>query len=114
MTAAASGLTTVNFSLTNTAVVIVSPTVVSYSVDWGGESYSVIGTPRNRLPWQITGITVVFSQVITTADVNSLSGTGVTTTGFSGLGTNTLTWTISPLALGNFTDFTGGQRTECD
>ena len=102
VTAAASALTTVNFSLTNTAVVSTGPTVVSYSVQWGIESYNVIGTTRNRLPWQITGIQVVFSEAITTGNVNSLSGTGVMTTGFTGLGTNTLTWNISPLALGNF------------
>jgi len=91
-----------SFSLTNTAVVAISPTVVSYSVQWGAETYNVIGTPRNRLPWQITGIQVVFSEPITTGNVNSLTGTGITTTGFSGLGTNTLTWTITPIALGNF------------
>jgi hypothetical protein len=43
---------------------------------------------------------VVFSQPITSGNVNSLSG--VTGTGLTGLGTNTLTWTISPLILGNF------------
>jgi len=69
---------------------------------WGSDTYNVIGTTRNRLPWQITGIKVVFSEVITTGNVNSLSGTGVTTTGFTGLGTNTLIWTVNPLALGNF------------
>jgi len=90
------------FSLTNNAIVQVSPTVVSYKVLWGSQSYNVIGSPRNRLPWQITGIQVVFSEPITTGDVNSLSGPGITTTGFSGLGTTTLTWTISPIALGNF------------
>ena len=76
--------------------------MVSFSVLWGAKSYSVIGTSRNRLPWQITGIQVVFSAPIASGNLNSLSGTGVTPTGFSGLGTNTLTWTISPLALGNF------------
>ena len=35
MTAAATGLTTVNFSLTNT----IAPTVVSYSVLFGTQSY---------------------------------------------------------------------------
>jgi hypothetical protein len=84
------------------ATYTIQPTVVSYNVLWGSESYNVIGTSRNRRPWQITGIQVVFPEPITTGNVNSLSGTGVTTTGFSGLGTNTLTWTISPLALGNF------------
>jgi len=44
---------------------------------------------------------VVFSAPIATADVNSL--TGLTTTGFSGLGTNTLTWTINPVPQGAFT-----------
>jgi hypothetical protein len=86
----------------NKSIVIdtTSPTVVSYSVLWGTQSYNVIGTSRNRLPWRITGITVVFSKPITAGTVNSL--TGVSTSGFSGLGTNTLTWTISPLALGSF------------
>jgi hypothetical protein len=73
--------------------------VVSFSVNFGTQSYNVIGTPRNRLPWQISGLTVVFSEVITSANISSLSG--VTPTGFSGLGTNTLTWTISPISLGN-------------
>jgi hypothetical protein len=66
----------------------------------------VIGTSRNRLPWQITGIQVVFSAPIATGNVNSVSG--VTTTGFSGLGTSTLTWTISPLARGNFSTTLAG------
>jgi hypothetical protein len=44
---------------------------------------------------------VVFSKVITAAGANSL--TGVQVTGFSGLGTNTLTWTISPLSLASGT-----------
>src|SRR5262249_36271166 len=52
------------------------------------------------LPWDITGIKVVFSEPITTANINSL--TGITSTGFSGLGTNTLTWTINPTPIGAF------------
>jgi hypothetical protein len=73
----------------------VAPTVVSYNVLFGGLSYNVIGSPRNRLPWQITGIRVVFSKPIATGSVNSFSG--LASTGFSGLGTNTLTWTINPV-----------------
>ena len=42
----------------------------------------------------------MFARPIVAGNVNSLGG--VTTTGFTGLGTNTLTWTISPLSLGNF------------
>ncbi len=83
-----------------TFVSAVVPTVVSYQVLWGSESYNLIGTPRNRLPWQITGIRVVFSEAIASGNASSLSG--VTVTGFSGLGTNTLTWSISPVAIGNF------------
>jgi len=102
VTAVAGSLST-SFSLTNNAVVSAGPTVVSYNVTWGTVgTYNVIGTTRNRLPWQITGVKVVFSEAIATGNVNSLSGTGLTTTGFSGLGTNTLTWTINPLAIGNF------------
>jgi len=88
------------FANKNIAIDTVSPTVVSYSVLWGTESYNVIGTVRNRLPWQITGIQVVFSKPITTGNVNSL--TGIPVTAFAGLGTNTLTWTISPESLGSF------------
>jgi hypothetical protein len=63
-------------------------------------TYNLIGSARYDLPWQITGIKVVFSKPITTADVNSL--TGLSTTGLSGLGTNTLTWTISTITQGIF------------
>jgi hypothetical protein len=78
-------------------------TVVSYSVIFGSASltYNVGANPasRTRLPWLITGVQVVFSAPVSSADPNSLSG--VTTVGFSGLGTNTLTWTISPISLAN-------------
>jgi hypothetical protein len=63
-------------------------------------TYNVIGSGRFDLPWQITGIRVVFSKPITTADVNSL--TGLSTTGLTGLGTNTLTWSISTITQGVF------------
>ncbi len=76
------------------------PTVVSYNVLFGTRSFNLIGTIRTRLPWQITGIQAVFSQPIVSGNVNSLGG--VIPTGFSGLGTNTLTWTISALSLGSF------------
>jgi hypothetical protein len=82
------------------AIDTVAPTVVSYSVLWGTQSFNVIGSTRNRLPWQISGIRVVFSKPIATADVNSL--TGLNTSAFAGLGTNTLTWTIAPVSLGSF------------
>ena len=63
-------------------------------------TYNLIGSTRFDLPWQITGIRVVFSKPIATADVNSL--TGLSTTGLSGLGTKTLTWTISTITQGSF------------
>jgi len=72
-----------------------APTVISYGVLFGTQSYNVIGSSRTRLPWTVTGIQVVFSKPIASGDINSL--TGVTTTGFSGLGTNTLTWTINAI-----------------
>ncbi|MFZ1972035.1 MAG: dockerin type I repeat-containing protein [Candidatus Acidiferrales bacterium] len=91
-------------ALSNTDTVSVtqaqpSPTVASYKALFGAQSFNLIGSARNRLPWEITAIQVVFSQPITTANVNSL--TGVTTTGFTGLGTNTLTWSISPIPIGS-------------
>ena len=77
--------------------------VISYSVIFGSASLtynvSTNGAARNRLPWMITGVQVVFSAPVGSADANSL--TGVTAVGFSGLGTNTLTWTISPISLAN-------------
>jgi hypothetical protein len=79
----------------------ISPTVTGFKVLFGSESYNVIGSSRTRLPWEITGIQATFSEPITTGNVNSL--TGIAATGFSGLGTNTLTWTINPIALGSFT-----------
>jgi hypothetical protein len=76
----------------NIVIATTSPTVVSFNVLWGSVSYNVIGSLRNRLPWQIIGIQVVFSEPIASGDVNSL--VGVSATAFSGLGTTTLTWTI--------------------
>ena len=91
------------FSLTNTAAA--GPSVVSYSVLFGSESYNVTGSPRNRLPWQITGIQVVFSSTVT-GSASSLGGVAVTN--FGGSGTNTLTWTISPISEGSFSTTLSG------
>ncbi len=77
------------------------PTVVSYSVLFGSESYIVTGSTRNDLPWQIRSIQILFSKPIAAATVASL--TGVSATALSGLGTNTLTWTINPISVGSFT-----------
>ena len=86
------------FHLTNSAATTTK--VVSYSVLFGSETFNLIGSTRTRLPWQIMGVQVVFSQPVATGNANSLSG--VATVGFSGLGTNTLTWTISPTPIGSF------------
>lgn len=77
------------------------PTVSDFRVLFGSQSYSLIGSVRNRLPWQITGIQAVFSEPIAGGNVASL--TGVPGTALTGLGTNTLTWTLSPISIGNFT-----------
>jgi hypothetical protein len=74
--------------------------VVSYNVLFGTQSYNVKEPTRTRLPWEITGIQVVFSRPITTGNLNSLGG--LTATSLKGLGTTTLTWTITPVKLGNF------------
>lgn len=83
------------------------PTVLTCEVLFGTKSYNVLTTSRVRLPWQITGIRVTFSEPIASGDINSL--TGVTATGFGGLGTAVLTWNISPLSLGNFTAVLAGR-----
>ena len=79
---------------TNIVIDTVSPTVVSYSVDFGSQTYNVIGAARTaHLPWTIAGITVTFSKPIASATAASLGG--ISATGFSGLGTSTLTWTFT-------------------
>ncbi len=82
------------------AAVPTGPTVVSFDVLFGSQSYNLVGSSRTDLPWHITGIDVVFSEPIASGDVNSLSG--VSASGFSGLGTNTLTWNFSTLSNGNY------------
>jgi uncharacterized repeat protein (TIGR01451 family) len=95
-----------------TLTVSSGPTVVSFNVLFGTVgNYAMIGSTRNRLPWEITGVQVTFSEPITTGNINSLSGAGITTTRFTGLGTTTLTWTIGPLALGKFTATLAGSGT---
>ena len=68
---------------------------------FGTQSYNVTGSVRVRLPWQINGIQVTFSQPITGGSAASLGG--LAATGFSGLGTNTLTWTFQPVSLADLT-----------
>jgi len=96
----------------NTSIEIdtVAPTVISYSVVFGANTFNLIGSTRSRLPWQITGIRAVFSKPIASADINSLSG--VSTTGLSGLGTNTLTWSISPITLGSISTMLVGSGSD--
>ncbi len=76
------------------------PAVQHYYVLFGSQRYDLIGSTRYDLPWQIKGIEVVFNKPITTADADSL--TGLSTTRLSGLGTNTLTWSISTITQGMF------------
>ena len=102
--AARAGWSTYSASLPST-----SPTVTGFNVLFGSESYNVIGSTRTRLPWEITGIRATFSEPIASGNVNSL--TGIAATGFSGLGTSTLTWTINPIALGSFTAALAGSGT---
>jgi len=81
----------------NIVIDTTAPSVVAYKVLFGSTSYNLTGSARTRLPWSITGIQVIFSESISTADTASL--TGLPVTGLSGLGTNTLTWTISPVTI---------------
>ena len=78
----------------------VVPHVVSFNVLFGSQTYNVTTSSRIRLPWQISGIQVVFSEPIASGGIASLSG-GAAVNGFTGLGTNTLTWTFTPIPIGN-------------
>jgi hypothetical protein len=90
-----------SLSVNNSVIVdAVAPTVLAFNVLWGQESYNLLGAPSRDLPWAITGIQVVFSKPITSGSAASLAG--INATGFSGLGTNTLTWTFGPLANGTY------------
>src|SRR5262249_54232089 len=85
---------------TNISIDAILPVIEHYYVLFGSQQYDLIASARYDLPWQITGIKVVFSQPIASAAANSLLG--LTTTGFSGLGTITLTWSVSPITQGIF------------
>jgi hypothetical protein len=75
------------------------PTVLSYKVLFGTQSYPVPGG-RTRLPWTtITGIRVTFSVPVIG---NASSLTGIAATGISGSGTDTLTWTFAPLSVATY------------
>jgi hypothetical protein len=65
---------------------------------FGSTSYAITSSSPADLPWEITGIRVVFSEPVASGSTSSLSG--LTALGLSGLGTNTLTWTIpaTPIA----------------
>ena len=78
-----------------------SPSVTGFRVLFGSQSYNVMGSSRTRLPWQITGVRATFSEPITAGNAGSLGG--ISATGFSGLGTDTLTWTFNPIAVGSLT-----------
>ena len=70
------------------------PTIISYQLLFGSQSFTMPGG-RTNLPWTtVTGVKAKFSKPVTG---NSASLTGVSVTGFSGSGTNTLTWTFNAL-----------------
>ena len=72
-----------------------APTVQSVFVLFGANAVNVFGSGFNTVPWQITGIKVVFSESIAAGNMSLLSGTGVTPSGLSGLGSSALTWTFA-------------------
>lgn len=83
----------------NIVINTVGPTVLSYKVLFGTQSFTLPGG-RIRLPWTtITAIQVTFSEAVTG---NASSLTGVAVTGISGSGTNTVTWTFNPLTLATY------------
>ena len=75
-------------------------TANSLDAQFGVQSYNLIGSARSTLPWEITGLNAMFSAAVVSGDINSLSGTGLSPSNFSGLGTQALTWGFSA-ALGD-------------
>ena len=106
ISATLNGITSNSFSLSVTLPSTAAPVVVSYSVLFGSQSYNLIGTKRNRLPWEISGVRVVFSEPITGGNINSLGG--VSATKFSGLGTAALSWNFSPVSIAHITTTLSG------
>jgi hypothetical protein len=105
ITAASDGTTAANLTLpapgtagslgANSNIVIdtTAPTLVSYNVLFGSQSYNLTTSARTALPWQVTGIQAVFSKPVN-GNSSSLTGVGSVTLS-SGNGTNTLTWTLA-------------------
>ena len=77
----------------NIVIDTTAPTLVSYNVLFGSQSYNLTTSARTALPWQVTGIQAVFSKPVN-GNSSSLTGVGSVTLS-SGNGTNTLTWTLA-------------------
>ena len=84
-----------------TVVAPAAPVITAFRVLFGSQSYLVTGTSRTQLPWQIDGIQITFSQAITSGTKASLGG--ISATGLTGIGSNTLTWSFAPLAIADVT-----------
>lgn len=76
------------------------PTVSSVRVLFGTQNYLLTGSTRTRLPWRPNGLRAGFSTAVNAVQTDL---TGVSTTGISGSGTATVTWSVAPLANGNYT-----------
>lgn len=84
----------------NIVISTTAPSVTSFRVKFGSQTFQVNGSGRTRLPWQPNGIQVLFSEAVN-APQSAL--TGVTPTGVSGSGTSTVNWPINTLVNGNYT-----------
>lgn len=82
------------------AIDTAGPTVVDYKVVYGRRTYSLFGSTRVNLPWLVTGVQVVFSEPVPTANVRSL--TGFSAIRLTGKGTTTLTWKFRGVGRGMF------------
>jgi hypothetical protein len=80
--------------------------VTSVAVLFGSTSYTLANTSPADLPWEITGIQVTFTGPAGSGSAASLSG--ITATGFSGLATKTVTWTIPATPIANATAVLSG------
>ncbi len=90
----------------NLVVDTVAPRVVAYRVLYGSKSFDLTTAPSRGLPWQISGIQVIFSEPIDSGSGASLAGVGAAT--LSGLASTALTWKFSALADGHVvTDLAG-------
>jgi hypothetical protein len=73
---------------------------MAFKVLFGKKSFDLVTSSRIDMPWRITGIQVVFSEPVKFGTKQSLSGLAARSV--KGLGTDTLTFSLTAISKGSF------------